>query len=74
MPNCSMEYAKHETLEVHELAAFKTVCMTKSKTMRALVTDPELKDIMREDVDLSTRQLQELGAILTKAVQQEMEA
>lgn len=32
-------YALHEMLEVHEMAAFKTVCMTKSKTMQALVTD-----------------------------------
>lgn len=39
------KYALHEVLEVHEIAAFKTVCMTKSKTMQALVTDPELKQI-----------------------------
>jgi similar to spore coat protein len=62
-----MDYALHETLEVHEMAAFKTVCMIKSKTMKALVTDPSLKDIMQQDVDISTRQLQELGAILSKA-------
>jgi similar to spore coat protein len=64
-----MVYALHETLEVHEMAAFKTVCMTKSKTMQALVSDPDLKAIMQQDVDISTRQLQELGAILTKATQ-----
>jgi similar to spore coat protein len=64
-----MVYALHETLEVHEMAAFKTVCMTKSKTMRALVSDPDLKAILQQDVDISTRQLQELGAILAKATQ-----
>lgn len=69
-----MEYALHETLEVHEMAAFKTLCITKSKTMRALVSDQQLKDILQQDVDLSTRQLQELAAILTKAAQQEMRA
>jgi similar to spore coat protein len=61
-------YALHETLEVHEIAAFKTVCMTKSKTMQALITDPELKQILQEDVQLSTRQLQELGELLSKAM------
>ncbi|WP_438445012.1 hypothetical protein [Gorillibacterium sp. sgz5001074] len=62
-----MAYALHETLEVHEIAAFKTVCLTKSKTMKALVTDPALKELMQLDVDLTTRQLQELGSILNRA-------
>ncbi|MFC0215551.1 hypothetical protein ACFFK0_24455 [Paenibacillus chartarius] len=64
-----MVYALHETLEVHEIAAFKTVCLTKSKTMRALVSDPALKQILQRDVDISTRQLQELGAILSNTKQ-----
>jgi len=64
-----MSYALHETLEVHELAAFKTVCMTKSKTMRGLVSDEELKRILQEDADVSVRQLQELEAVLKRAVQ-----
>ncbi|RNB56613.1 hypothetical protein EDM57_12505 [Brevibacillus gelatini] len=64
-----MVYAMHETLEVHEMAAFKTVCITKSKTMHALVSDPALKAILQQDVEISTRQLQELGAILAKATQ-----
>ncbi|MFB8373001.1 hypothetical protein MKY92_15995 [Paenibacillus sp. FSL R5-0623] len=61
------KYALHEVLEVHEIAAFKTVCMTKSKTMQALVTDPELKQILQQDATLSQQQLQELGGVLTKA-------
>ncbi|RUT33675.1 hypothetical protein EJP77_08550 [Paenibacillus zeisoli] len=60
-------YALHETLEVHEIAAFKTVCMTKSKTMQVLVTDPELKQILQQDVQLSQQQLQELSGVLSKA-------
>lgn len=59
-------YALHEMLEVHEMAAFKTVCMTKSKTMQALVTDPELMQILQQDVLLSQQQLQELGGVLSK--------
>ncbi|MBA2939094.1 hypothetical protein HZF08_12330 [Paenibacillus sp. CGMCC 1.16610] len=59
-------YALHEMLEVHEMAAFKTVCMTKSKTMQALVTDPELIQILQQDVQLSQQQLQELSGVLSK--------
>ncbi|MCJ8009039.1 hypothetical protein ACFFF5_09705 [Lederbergia wuyishanensis] len=60
-----MGYALHEILEVQEMAAFKTICLTKSKTMKALVTDQKLKDIMQQDVDLTTRQLQEYASILS---------
>ncbi|MBU5351782.1 hypothetical protein ACN9MH_15535 [Paenibacillus silvae] len=60
-------YALHELLEVHEIAAFKTVCVTKSKTMQALATDPELMQILQQDVTLSQQQLQELGEVLSKA-------
>ncbi|KKD55992.1 MULTISPECIES: hypothetical protein [Paenibacillus] len=62
-----MVYGLHETLEVHELSAFKTVCLTKSKTMQALISDPALKAILQKDVDLTTRQLQELGNVLNQA-------
>lgn len=59
-------YAMHELLEAHEIAAFKTVCMTKSKTMQALVTDPELKLILQQDAAMSSDQLAELAAVLNK--------
>ena len=62
-----MAYGLHEQLEVHEIAAFKTLCLTKSKTMQALVTDEALKQLLAEDVAVSTRQLQELGSLLAKA-------
>lgn len=62
-----MTYGLHEQLEVHEIAAFKTICMTKSKTMQALVTDEALREILAYDVQVSTRQLQELSLLLTQA-------
>lgn len=62
-------FALHETLEVHEIAAFKTVCMTKSKLMQALVSDPGLKQILEHDVQISTRQLEELDGLLSKSQQ-----
>ncbi|WP_079911722.1 hypothetical protein [Paenibacillus sp. 32352] len=60
-------YALHETLEVHEIAAFKTVCLTKSKMMQALVSDPQLGTILQQDVATTTRHLQELEAILNNS-------
>jgi len=60
-------YALHETWDVHEMAAFKAICLTKSKTMQMLVSDPALKDIMRYDVETTTRQLEELGGLLRRA-------
>ena len=67
----TQNFALHETLELHEVSAFKAVCMTKSKTMQALVSDPDLKNLLQEDVQLSTRQLEELNGLLAKAIQQE---
>jgi similar to spore coat protein len=63
-------FALHETLELHEVSAFKSVCMTKSKTMQALVTDPELRELLQRDVQMSTRQLHELNGLLSKALAQ----
>ncbi|MCM3194859.1 hypothetical protein M3624_25885, partial [Priestia megaterium] len=34
-----------------------------------LVTDQQLKDIMQQDIDISTRQLQEYTSILSNAKQ-----
>ncbi|MCM3631073.1 hypothetical protein M3194_27545 [Paenibacillus glycanilyticus] len=62
-------YALHEMLEVREIAAFKSVCLTKSKTMQALVSDPELVQILQQDVQLSQQHLQELGIVLSKVTQ-----
>lgn len=66
-----MRYAPHEILEVMEMATFKTVCVTKSATMQILVSDPELKAIMREDASASARHLSELEVILSRAAEQE---
>ncbi|MFP5200034.1 MULTISPECIES: hypothetical protein [Bacillus] len=65
-----MNYALHEVLEIHEMAVFKTTCLTKSKTLKALVTDERLQDIMQQDIDVSSRQLQEYSSILSNAKQQ----
>lgn len=67
-------YALHESLELSEAAAFKVVCLTKAKTMQLLVSDPELKSLMQQDVELSTRQLQELQAHLNRVLDEGVQA
>lgn len=63
--------ALHETLELLEIATFKTNGLTKSKTMQALISDAELKSILQQDVQLSTRHLQEIDAILNRSANEE---
>lgn len=60
-------FALHETLELHEISAFKTVCLTKAKAMQILVSDPDLTNLLQEDARLSSRQLQELDGLLATA-------
>ncbi|WP_336779933.1 hypothetical protein [Paenibacillus illinoisensis] len=67
-----MKYALHETLEVQEMAALRTVNLTKSNIMVLLVSDPELKEILRQEVKQSVEAVQELKEIMKKAEQQEM--
>ncbi|MBW5446314.1 hypothetical protein GE107_09610 [Cohnella sp. CFH 77786] len=61
-------FGVHETMELHEVTTFKTVSLTKSKTMQVLVTDPELKELMREEAELCSRQLRELDGLLSQAL------
>ncbi|WP_019416267.1 hypothetical protein [Paenisporosarcina sp. TG20] len=50
----------HESLELHELLTFKSLCLTKSFIMQGLVKDEKLKEIMQQDVNMSSRHLKEL--------------
>lgn len=57
----------HETMELHELLNFKTVCMTKSKMMEGVVFDQELKALLEKDVQQSIKAITELQTLLTQA-------
>jgi similar to spore coat protein len=59
-------FAPHEIMEAHEILVQKTVCATKSATMQILVSDPELKALLQQDVASSRKAIQELQAILSK--------
>lgn len=58
--------APHETLELLEVLTFKNVCLTKSKTMQALVQDEELKGILQADVKTAAKDIKELRDLLQK--------
>jgi similar to spore coat protein len=60
--------APHETLELHEIMMFKNVCLTKSKTMQALVQDEDLKTILQADVKNSAKDIQELQGLLQRVL------
>ncbi len=59
--------AAHESLEIHEVLNFKTLCLAKSKLMQGLVFDQELRALMQKDVQQSTQAIAELQAVYAKA-------
>nr|WP_083208707.1 hypothetical protein [Brevibacillus laterosporus] len=62
-----MILAIHETLEVHEILTFKNICCTKSATMQALVSDPDLQTLLQQDVQASKQHILELQGLLSRA-------
>ncbi|WP_151733710.1 spore coat protein [Paenibacillus tengchongensis] len=58
------ELALHEKLEVHELLTLKTSCATKAATMLELVKDEKLKKLIEEDLDHSSKAIEELTSLL----------
>ena len=55
----------HESLELHELLTFKSLCLTKSTIMKLLVSDEKLKGIMQEDVEKSSKHIKELKKFMS---------
>ncbi|MET3689681.1 hypothetical protein ABIC37_005231 [Priestia megaterium] len=59
--------ADHESLDLHEVINFKTLCLAKSKLMQGLVFDDDLRALMKKDVEQSIQSLEELQAIYQRA-------
>ncbi|MDK8189809.1 spore gernimation protein GerQ [Paenibacillus sp. UMB7766-LJ446] len=59
--------APHESLDLHEVLNFKTLCAAKSKLMQGVVFDQELKKLMQKDVEQSTVAISELTALYQRA-------
>jgi similar to spore coat protein len=52
----------HETMEIHELLNFKTICMTASKLIQGVVFDQDLKALLGKDVQQSMQAVNVLRA------------
>lgn len=59
--------AAHESLEIHEMINFKTLCLAKTKLMQGIVFDKDLKALMQKDVAQSIKALEELTALYQHA-------
>jgi similar to spore coat protein len=59
--------ANHESLELHEMLNFKTLCLAKSKFMQGLVFDQELRDLMEKDVQQVMQDISDLQAVYQHA-------
>lgn len=57
----------NETMQVHEILNFKTVCMTTSKMMEGVVFDQDLKALLEKDVQQSITAISSLQNLLKKA-------
>jgi similar to spore coat protein len=59
--------APHESMEIHEILNFKTICLAKSKMMQGLAFDKDLKALMQKDVEQSIKAIQDLTALYQHA-------
>jgi len=63
----NQKLADHESLDLHEVINFKTLCLAKSKLMQGLVFDQDLRALMQKDVEQSMQALRELQTIYQRA-------
>ncbi len=56
----------HETMEIHELLNFNTICMTKSKLIQGVVFDNELKALLEKNMQQCKSAVNVLQGLLTK--------
>lgn len=59
--------AAHESLELHELLNFKTLCLAKSKLMQGIVFDQDLRALMEKDVQQTLAAIADLQAVYAQA-------
>lgn len=60
------DLTRHETMEIHELLNFKTICLTTSKLAQGVVFDQELKALLEQDVQQSIQAVDNLRHLLLK--------
>ncbi len=55
----------HETLELHELLAFKTSCAAKSSQMEELASDFRLRELLKQDSNNAKQQIKEIQNLIS---------
>ncbi|WAH35664.1 hypothetical protein [Alicyclobacillus dauci] len=60
------DFATHEMVEMHEMLAFKNVCLTKSTTMQKLVSDEKLNDLLQTCAQFDRQHIEGLEGLLSK--------
>ncbi|MEB2271866.1 MULTISPECIES: spore gernimation protein GerQ [Bacillus] len=63
----NQKLAAHESLDLHEVINFKTLCVAKSKLMQGLVFDDDLRNLMKKDVEQSIQALGQLQEVYKRA-------
>lgn len=58
----------HETLYLHEILTLKNTCAAKSSAMQERIRDPELKDIVDQDIANTRRQIQDIRNTLSPTI------
>ncbi len=53
-----------ETMQLHELLTFKNISLTKTVTMSPLISDEELKGIIKNDTATSKKHIEELSHLM----------
>jgi len=59
-----MKLTTHETVSLHEILMAKTLWAAKLVTMKPFTTDPELKNLLQQDILTTKTQLTELQDFL----------
>ncbi len=60
--------APNETMQLHELLTLKSLSLTKSITMSPLISDEELKTIIKNDIQKSQQHIKELREYLEQSM------
>jgi similar to spore coat protein len=60
--------APNETMQLHELLTLKNLSLTKSITMSPLISDNELKAIIKNDIQITQNHVKELREYLEKSM------
>lgn len=63
----TQEITVSETNQIHELLTFKNICLTKSVTMSPLVSDEDLKSILKEDTETTKQHIEQLKGFMKKS-------